>query len=284
MKKLLFIPAMLAMLAVSCGSSGGGGGGGGEPLTEWGDEVEAEMISFLGEVLPFVGLNKNSFNHGVDTDLYGDDYYFLEDDNKKDLMTGYAASLVSDYGWKKNSEDGYVWYTKGNLELYASYYEATAQYKAGNLISVYNNGSGGGGGGGGGEVSGNSAVFEELELEGEGAVAYTSFEFDDFDLYIGDGSNANDGKYYVDTKNHVGAIRIYTGFEVLAAEGVTITKIEFEFVYGNSKTVYPTASDCDVGTYNVSTQTWTGSADDIVFTFPSTSGNWAMASISVTVA
>lgn len=113
-------------------------------------------------------------------------------------------------------------------------------------------------------------VFEDLGLTD--ATQYLS-PFDGGDFTITFAGGGNDGKYYDTGKG----IRTYGGGTITISSALSIKKIEFVW-----HTSYkPSADVADVGTYDSSTNTWTGSATEIVLTRPSGSGNWRLQSLKV---
>ena len=139
MKKLLFIPAILAMVTVGC-NKGNTPPHHGPSGSEWSEEVQEDMMYYLGEVLPYVELDEESMYYG-----YNSTYrcYVIGDDNEEDLMTGYGELLEED-DWTKDTDSyGDECYVKGELTLYADYYEEDVDEEtgetipAGNEIAVY---------------------------------------------------------------------------------------------------------------------------------------------------
>ena len=105
-------------------------------------------------------------------------------------------------------------------------------------------------------------------------------QYSEFDLghsTISFGAGGNDGKYY-DTGS---GIRTYSGGWVkVESANHTISKIEYTW---SDSSYAPTDADvASVGTYDVSTSTWTGSAKSVTLTRPSVSGNWRLQSVKVT--
>ena len=87
---------------------------------------------------------------------------------------------------------------------------------------------------------------------------------------------ANDGKYY----NTGSAIRIYGDGSVTVSSALEIVKIEYTYSDGKS----PVASDfagVDTGDYDLSTHTWTGSAQSVTLTRATGSGHWRLAKVVV---
>ena len=124
-------------------------------------------------------------------------------------------------------------------------------------------------------ISNTSITFSSLGLEN--GVQYTyPFSFSDGSTTITFGGGGNDGKYY-DTGT---GIRTYSGGYFTIASSKEITQITFTWS-GNS--YKPNTNDIvNVGTYNKSTNTWTGSANSVTFTRPSASDHWRLQSVTVT--
>ena len=85
------------------------------------------------------------------------------------------------------------------------------------------------------------------------------------------GTNSNAPKYYTNGE----AIRCYGGNKITIGAENTITAISLSLGSGNE-------ISANVGTFNNSTGSWTGSANSVVFTVSGTSGNRPVAGISVT--
>ena len=112
-----------------------------EDLTGWSKEIKEEMMTYLGEAIPFIQLDDATLQHGY-SDYYeaiGIGIYYLYDDSPMDLLTGYDQILL-DAGYIEGEEDGTVFYTKttslGDIFVSYSWYEATEDEAAGNSITV----------------------------------------------------------------------------------------------------------------------------------------------------
>ena len=119
-----------------------------------------------------------------------------------------------------------------------------------------------------------SITFADLNLEN--GVQYSD-PFDGGDFTVTFAGGGNDGKYYT-----TGAgIRVYGGGTMtIEAKSGNLTEIVVTYD-GTNK---PATTDVvNVGTYNTSTGTWTGSASSVVFTRPSGTGHWRVKAINVTV-
>ena len=105
-------------------------------LTEgWSEEVQEEMMAYLGELLPYIPLNEETLYSGYeDFQDYG--LYYIGDDNEENLLENYGELLVQ-CGFEKVVDPDYgTYYQKGELYVTYDYYEATDEYAAGNEISV----------------------------------------------------------------------------------------------------------------------------------------------------
>ena len=117
-------------------------------------------------------------------------------------------------------------------------------------------------------------TFVELGLT-NGVQYLDPFNIDGGAVTITFGGGGNDGRYY-DTGT---GIRTYGEGYFTISCARSISKIEFTWDGSNKPNDENVAS---TGTYNTSTNTWTGSANEIVFTRPTGSGHWRMKSVSVT--
>ena len=120
----------------------------------------------------------------------------------------------------------------------------------------------------------NSITFGSLGLTNE-AQYLDPFDGGTFTVTFAGGTN--DGKYYTNGS----AIRTYGGGTITIASksNQNITSVAFTWS-GSDK---PTSNSIvNVGAYNTSNNTWTGSAKSVVLTRPSGSGHWKLQSLSVT--
>ena len=122
----------------------------------------------------------------------------------------------------------------------------------------------------------DSINFSTLGLD-NGTQYTDSFESADGSFTITFDGGANDGKYY----NTGAGIRTYgDGYFVIASDG-GISQIVLTFAGGSD--YRPDSADIvDVGTYNPSTYTWTGSSNSVTFTRPTGSGHWRLQAVQVT--
>ena len=88
---------------------------------------------------------------------------------------------------------------------------------------------------------------------------------------------ANDGKYY----NTGNAIRIYGNGSIIVECEAGISEISYVWDTSESNHV-PEDDYSNVGTYDIATETWTGSANRVVLTRPSGSGHWRLKAVTVT--
>ena len=125
-----------------------------------------------------------------------------------------------------------------------------------------------------GTVFGGTIIFSELGLEN--GVQYTD-PFDGGDFTVTFAGGGNDGKYY----NTGSGIRVYGGGTMtIAAKSGTLASLTITYDGSNK----PNAAEVvNVGTYNIETGVWTGSAESVVFTRPSASGHWRVKSIVATI-
>ena len=118
----------------------------------------------------------------------------------------------------------------------------------------------------------DTIIFSELNLEN--GVQYTE-PFDGGDFTVTFAGGTNDGKYYTTGSG----IRVYGDGTMTIASENNIVSISFTYD-GSYK---PTTNNvANVGTYNSSTDTWTGNATSVIFTRPSGSGHWRVKTIAVT--
>ena len=113
----------------------------------WDIDVQAEMLKYVGEVLPFVEFNADSFYHNYSDyyEDYGIGMYILGDDNDYDVFFDYGDRLLAagfEYAPGTSSYYGLGDYVKTlddgtEVAVEFQYYEATSTYNAGNQITVY---------------------------------------------------------------------------------------------------------------------------------------------------
>ena len=113
----------------------------------WDIDVQAEMLKYVGEVLPFVEFNADTFYHNYSSyyEDYGIGMYILGDDNPYDVFFDYGDRLLAagfEYAPGTSSYYGLGDYVKvlddgTEIAVEFKYYEATSTYEAGNQITVY---------------------------------------------------------------------------------------------------------------------------------------------------
>ena len=117
---------------------------GGQTTSLWDESIHAEMMLYFGEDLPYVALNQETLYHELNDEYaeLGMYYYYVGDDNETNLMTDYVALLLQSGFTQDEDYFGDPIYVKTTangteIEVYAEYYEASADYNAGNEICVY---------------------------------------------------------------------------------------------------------------------------------------------------
>lgn len=127
------------------------------------------------------------------------------------------------------------------------------------------------------QSSGSVAKEETLSFPEAGignGVAVTQVEAENFTVTCSKADGANPPKYY----SSGGAVRFYPGNTMdVDARGEDITKIVLTF--GSSDTSNPIS----VNTGSFATDTWTGKATSVLFTFGGSSGNRRVATVAVTI-
>ena len=138
-------------------------------------------------------------------------------------------------------------------------------------------------GGGQTTITSDTIIFADLNLEN--GTQYKD-PFTEGNMSVQFGSGTNDGKYYT-----TGAgMRIYGDGWVTVSSSKTINKIEYTFDPTEQKdgdaikTFFPdeaTFGSVDSGSYDKSTQTWTGSAKSVKLTRATGTGHWRLQKIKV---
>ena len=144
-------------------------------------------------------------------------------------------------------------------------------------------GGGSGEQGGGSQVSGNSITFSEQGYQNQQDFDGQSITLGDAKLSFSKGSGSTTPKYY----NTGTAMRLYGGNTLTISSSKTISKVEFTYAEDyNGTSFYPTADNSTVtpGTYDYSTHTWTGSANEIVLSRSASTGHFRIVSITITYA
>ena len=144
-------------------------------------------------------------------------------------------------------------------------------------------GGGSGEQGGGGQVSGNSITFSAQGYQNQQDFDGQSITLGDAKLSFSKGSGSTTPKYYSTGT----AMRLYGGNTLTISSSKTISKVEFTYAEDyNGTSFYPTADNSTVtpGTYDYSTHTWTGSANEIVLSRSASTGHFRIVSITITYA
>lgn len=143
--------------------------------------------------------------------------------------------------------------------------------------------SGGGEGGGGEEDKPDTIVFADLSLEN--GTQYPD-PFTSGDMSVTFAGGGNDGKYYTTGSG----VRTYGDGTITVTSAKTITKIEYTFDPTEQKdgetvkTFVPDAATFEsvsAGQYDLTKQTWTGSAKSVVLKRKSGTGHWRLQKLSV---
>ena len=113
----------------------------------WDVDVQAEMLEIVGDVLPYVEFDQDTFYHRYSDyyEDYGIGSYVLGDDNDYDVFFDYGDRLLAagfEYAPGTSSYYGagdYVKTLDSGVEIAVSfqYFEATSSYNAGNQITVF---------------------------------------------------------------------------------------------------------------------------------------------------
>ena len=144
-------------------------------------------------------------------------------------------------------------------------------------------GGGSGEQGGGGQVSGNSITVSAQGYQNQQDFDGQSITLGDAKLSFSKGSGSTTPKYYSTGT----AMRLYGGNTLTISSSKTISKVEFTYCEDyNGTSYYPTADNSTVtpGTYDYSTHTWTGSANEIVLSRSASTGHFRIVSITITYA
>lgn len=120
-------------------------------------------------------------------------------------------------------------------------------------------------------INPNPIIFADLGLS-NGVQYLDPFQGNGFTVTFAGGNN--DGKYYTTGSG----IRVYGNGTMTIASSTNMKTIIITYDGSNK----PSTSDVvNVGTYDTSTGTWTGNAQNVVFTRPSGSGHWRVKSVEV---
>ena len=207
------------------------------------------------------GTNNNPLQVYSGKDIDGDDFASVDDVEfgARVVVTGTLKKFNSTYEFDKNNE--LVSYdapsAKDILDIYLR--------PSTSIKMIHGNESMTPG------VSSDSIVFSTLGLS-NGTKYSDPFDGGDFTITFDGG--ANDGKYYTTGSG----IRTYGGGNFTISSTDKISKVELTWDGGNK----PSSDDVvDVGAFDSSTSTWTGSEKNIVFTRPSGDGHWRLKSVTV---
>ena len=120
-------------------------------------------------------------------------------------------------------------------------------------------------------ISSDKIVFEDNSYSNGEAV--TTASASNFEVVFDKGTNTSNTAKYYDTGK---AVRLYGGNTATISSDSSITKVVFAFASGEGTNEIT----ADVGTF--STDTWTGSSNEVVFTISGASGHRRIVSIEVT--
>lgn len=219
---------------------------------------------------------------------YKDMNYYISDDGTqtKELYVYRGKYLdgadFTDFEQLKENDEVVV---VGKLQKYIDTKNGNAvvlELKESKIVKL-NGQSGSGEQGGGGQASGNSITFSEQGYQNQQDFNGQSITLGDAKLSFSKGSGSTTPKYYTTGT----AMRLYGGNTLTISSSKTISKVEF--TYGedyNGTSYYPTADNSTVtpGTYDYSTHTWTGSANEIVLSRSASTGHFRIVSITITYA
>lgn len=218
---------------------------------------------------------------------YKDMNYYISDDGTqtKELYIYRGKYLdgadFTDFEQLKENDEVVV---VGKLQKYIDSKNGNAvvlELKESKIVKL--NGQSGSGEQGGGQTGGNSITFSEQGYQNQQDFNGQSITLGDAKLSFSKGSGSTTPKYYTTGT----AMRLYGGNTLTISSSKTISKVEF--TYGedyNGTSYYPTADNSTVtpGTYDYSTHTWTGSANEIVLSRSASTGHFRIVSITITYA
>ena len=138
---------------------------------------------------------------------------------------------------------------------------------------------------GGSGVEGNSITFSTMGYENSQSLDGQPITLGDATLTFSKASGGTAPAYY----NTGSAMRMYGSNTLTIASSKTISKVEFKFADGkdsNDRPYYPTTDNASVtpGNYDFATQTWTGSANEIVLTYTAKGGHFRIIGLTITYA
>ena len=269
------------IVTVNGKATGEGGGGGNTPSTDAKKVTVAEFNA--AEVNDNVWYQLTGTVENLkDGDQYGNF------DLKDETGSVYVYGLLSEKGGEKKKfqdlaaakgiKNGSKITIIGTRGVHNDKIEVMNAY----FVSI-EGGGGSGEQGGGGQVSGNSITFSAQGYQNQQDFDGQSITLGDAKLSFSKGSGSTTPKYYSTGT----AMRLYGGNTLTISSSKTISKVEFTYCEDyNGTSFYPTADNSTVtpGTYDYSTHTWTGSANEIVLSRSASTGHFRIVSITITYA
>ena len=269
------------IVTVNGKATGEGGGGGNTPSTDAKKVTVAEFNA--AEVNDNVWYQLTGTVENLkDGDQYGNF------DLKDETGSVYVYGLLSEKGGEKKKfqdlaaakgiKNGSKITIIGTRGVHNDKIEVMNAY----FVSI-EGGGGSGEQGGGGQVSGNSITFSAQGYQNQQDFDGQSITLGDAKLSFSKGSGSTTPKYYSTGT----AMRLYGGNTLTISSSKTISKVEFTYCEDyNGTSYYPTADNSTVtpGTYDYSTHTWTGSANEIVLSRSASTGHFRIVSITITYA
>ena len=269
------------IVTVNGKATGEGGGGGNTPSTDAKKVTVAEFNA--AEVNDNVWYQLTGTVENLkDGDQYGNF------DLKDETGSVYVYGLLSEKGGEKKKfqdlaaakgiKNGSKITIIGTRGVHNDKIEVMNAY----FVSI-EGGGGSGEQGGGGQVSGNSITFSAQGYQNQQDFDGQSITLGDAKLSFSKGSGSTTPKYYTTGT----AMRLYGGNTLTISSSKTISKVEFTYCEDyNGTSYYPTADNSTVtpGTYDYSTHTWTGSANEIVLSRSASTGHFRIVSITITYA
>lgn len=239
--KKLFVPLLLgALLFTSCKSID-------STTKEWSSETKSLMINTIGEELPFVSFNKNTFEVSyLDNDESTS--ISLSDKGNKSIFKGYENKLVEKgYTLYPVYDNAYTYYRKdtedGLLEVSFAYLSDSSE-KGNYLNAVLYYPA----------TLTHSLVFDDLDFNNSDD--FTFYEVKDL-IFTGDkGSNQYHPRLF---HSGGGTLRFYNGNTLTINAGGKIKTIEF--IYSNEVSGQ---LDSSVGT--ITNKVWSGKSKEVTFT------------------
>ncbi|MCF0197145.1 MAG: hypothetical protein HUK03_07980, partial [Bacteroidaceae bacterium] len=170
---------------------------------------------------------------------------------------------------------------KGNLKKFVKDDVITPELVNGELTEL--NGESGGGGGGGGEVEGNEITFSAQGYVNAQDFDGQSIKVGDATLNFSKGSGSTTPKYYTTGT----AMRLYGGNTLTVKSDKTIKKVEFTFADGSdasNRPYYATEGNSSITpeSYDYTTQTWSGSANEVTLSYTASGGHFRILKVKIT--